>query len=715
MTLALYGKSRKRKGGLAIAGLLAVAGAIGAAMLFVSVAFAHHNTYTASATCEGWKAEANYVGGDSRRLLLIQDVKINGQAYDTSWSTDADDSTPFGNDPIAAGAPAASEFWDNSPSGSSVYSWDDTDGGFSIFKKDPGVGALDLSVGSWTGSLSLYQRDTRWVWIGPEWWRWGFVTKWTRVDNVPITAPAAPENCTGNLIIHKVNQGGPDGDQFTADITGGAQNIPFSESTPSTAQQLNAGPYTVTEDPVSGYQYLGWALATNVGATAPQWVCPGGPGEGQTGNASVTIAAGQETHLCFYNRPEGSIKVIKIDKTISADSTRPAGGWDFNVPGGTKNIALGGGEVVASNVPAGDHTVTEVQARSKESCPALPNTGQEGYYTTVQAPADYTIDTPGEQLVWTFTNEPCPATLAAPTLEVRKVIDFNGNGIKDGADYLADGWDVTVSCMHTAPLNGTTGQNGTGVVFFPGTSGGTCTVSETTKPGYNATVKHTAVDSGVPSGPANGSSVNVSQNVNDQNIVTFFNQPLVDVKVRKIEQLLAGSQPGQGWTMTISGCGFADSHPTGGADGTYTWEDLPVCNYAVSENPNSKPGFIPGGPTTQQVNATTAGETYEVTFTNLKEANIPLCTVGCEPPPPPPPPTAEKPKPTETVAGEKTPGPTAVPPTQPAGSKATPIAPSAGSGLAGGGTTTNLLLAVAGLVIISGGLSLMAIGQRKRS
>src|SRR5690606_35845700 len=61
--------------------------------------------------------------------------------------------------------------------------------------------------------------------------------------------------------------------------------------------------------------------------------------------------------------------------------------------------------------------------------------------------------------------------------------------------------------------------------------------------------------------------------------------------------------------------------------------------------------------------------------------------------------------PEEGVEGEKTPGP---------GGQATPIAPDTGAGF-GGSTSAgmNVLLIIAGLIAISGGLSFIALGRRK--
>lgn len=311
MTLALYGKSRKRKGGLLLIGLLAV-------VLAITAGAALRPSENAAATgcwfnCPKPDLVANKTNDTGGTVGL-------GDTF--TWTIQV-------RNQGAAEAVFSRFLWwyptiftDNLPAGATYSNLQVTDSGMGDDFDDmvctlasntiscrvaDGMANVKIGVGNGfniavdvtpTAAGTLTNPATRGICkVDPD----GKESESNENNNTCSNEVTVFE--TGNLIIHKVNQGGPDGDQFTADITGGAQNIPFSESTPSTAQQLNAGPYTVTEDPVSGYQYLGWALATNVGTPAPQWVCPGGPGEGQTGNASVTIAAGQETHLCFYNRP----------------------------------------------------------------------------------------------------------------------------------------------------------------------------------------------------------------------------------------------------------------------------------------------------------------------------------------------------------------------------------------------------------------------------
>jgi hypothetical protein len=65
-------------------------------------------------------------------------------------------------------------------------------------------------------------------------------------------------------------------------------------------------------------------------------------------------------------------------------------------------------------------------------------------------------------------------------------------------------------------------------------------------------------------------------------------------------------------------------------------------------------------------------------------------------------PPAATPTPIDEVLGEVTPGPT-------------PAAPSAGTGMASGGSPMNMMLALLGLLTITAGGALMAAGRKSRS
>jgi hypothetical protein len=160
----------------------------------------------------------------------------------------------------------------------------------------------------------------------------------------------------------------------------------------------------------------------------------------------------------------------------------------------------------------------------------------------------------------------------------------------------------------------------------------------------------------------------------------------------------------------VAGCGTSINKVTDGT-GTAVFSNLAPadsCAYTVTETDTEgfTVSYSPG-----QVVTPGPGETATV---NVKNTRLP----GPTPPPPTPTntPTAtatpEEPEPTETVAGEKTPGPTETPTKEP-GVISTPIAPETGTGYNSGGAAGSIGLALLGLLAVTGGMTLMAFGRRK--
>jgi hypothetical protein len=134
------------------------------AYLMPSTASAHHNEFNASANCYEWDAQAAYIGGGSRRAIVLTDVVINGVPYDQSWSAQA-----FQTYADYAGPK------DGLPTSGTRFVWDGTSNGFEIF--DRSGNTLNTN---WTGTIKLYYLDNN---------------KWKLDSTQNITAPTAPSNC----------------------------------------------------------------------------------------------------------------------------------------------------------------------------------------------------------------------------------------------------------------------------------------------------------------------------------------------------------------------------------------------------------------------------------------------------------------------------------------------------------------------------------------
>jgi hypothetical protein len=280
----------------------------------------------------------------------------------------------------------------------------------------------------------------------------------------------------------------------------------------------------------------------------------------------------------------------------------------------------------------------------------------------------------------------------------------------------------TVSSQVYLPWSTT---NGVRVTVANNLAPGAYSVHENAKAGYALAGFATVYGAGAqcPAGPSPNGTAGTADlsGGNTAALVCVYNDPRVSITAYKVEVSGGSESPGHGWKVTLTGCGMAaDTHPTGGTDGSYTWSDVPPCNaYTVSEDPDSKPGqdFHPSGPTSVLVNATTAGQTYPFTFRNVKVFTCyPGCIVPKEPtqptpeatalpvtPPPPPTPTAPPVTPTDVVVGARTPGP-----------PVTPIAPSTGSGVAAANDSSNAIPVMGGFLALASGLAAVAITKGSR-
>ena len=453
----------------------------------------------------------------------------------------------------------------------------------------------------------------------------------------------------------------------------------------------------------------------------------------------------------FCNRPLGEIEVIKQDNVAAANPSLPGDNdWDFTVTGpnaysesGTTAVGVNPGSFVLTGVPLGNgYDASEIEAQFGQ-CPTDSNPNGVGFETTIIAGGPLNITAPGQRITFIFENEDCGAVLGTGQLQVFKVRDLNGNGSTDGADTNIV-WSVTITGpqfpggqQFDVPATG---------LFLDGLDEGVYTIQESLGAGYSVVGVSTIDDAATFVGGATSTSVNLTNN--DIDTVTFFNQPLREIRVQKVAytrhgngaDVLAPSHD-DGWIITVSSaqCQFTDSEPTD-ANGVAVFTNLPLCNdYVVSENPvnASSPGFTPGGPI-QHNNVTPGlpGDPLVVTFVNRLQTFDPPCvicntttpTVTATPTTPtttatpptntptntpvpstntptntPADPSASPSVPVTNIAGERTPGP-----------GQTPIAPSAGSGpLGGAGGGLNLLLILGGLIALSSGLGFVALGRKR--
>jgi LPXTG-motif cell wall-anchored protein len=248
--------------------------------------------------------------------------------------------------------------------------------------------------------------------------------------------------------------------------------------------------------------------------------------------------------------------------------------------------------------------------------------------------------------------------------------------------------------------------DGSGRIILNGITAGFYTVTEQQQSGWAQT--GLLID-GI-SQPVNATAVvEVKAGVSETDLplveVEFGNRAQSTVRVIKVVNDQVGTRNRAGWQFNLAGCGTSINGVTD-ANGEITWSNLiPAINCAYTVTEVDTEGFTVA-PAQAQVVAPGPGETATVTFTNSRipgETPTPTATPTNTPTPTQTP--TNTPEPTETVAGEKTPGP---------GNISTPIPPDTGSGLMGTGTAGNLLMALIGLMAISGGMALFSLGRKRR-
>ncbi len=434
----------------------------------------------------------------------------------------------------------------------------------------------------------------------------------------------------------------------------------------------------------------------------------------------------------FCNYPVGTIEIVKNDLTTAANTARPAD-WDFTATGPysfsqNRSIALGGGSVLIANVPLGNgYAASEVNG-SYDTCRTEGEAGIHQYFTTNISAGPTNLTQPGQKITFTFKNEDCGAVLGTGSLHIWKVRDINANGIQDGGDSNIV-WTVTV----TGPEfpGGQVFNVPVGGLHLNGITEGAYTITEGSQFGYVLVGVRTTENGSLVA----STSTSVTVVDNQEDTVTFYNQPLGQIPVHKNAFTSHNGGPNvpapnddDGWTITLTSvdCGINQVQQTN-ANGDALFTNLPLCtDYVVKEGANNplSPGFVPLTGDRFE-NITPNGVT--LTFNNILRTQD--CVVNCggtTPTPTPTVPTATPTVPTNTatptntpvpptntveptktavVGGEKTPGP----------GQPTPIAPSTGGGMLGGTAGGfNLLLVIAGLLALTSGVSFLALGRKNR-
>lgn len=536
-------------------------------------------------------------------------------------------------------------------------------------------------------------------------------------------------NC-GGLVIRAVNRGGDPAETFRARVDGQPAEVAFGEHTPSVLQVLGVGTRTVSEAPHPGYVFEGSAIGA-------EGSCPDGPTSREM-VAPIAIDDGMTTYLCFYNQAVGTIVITKMDQTTGASGVRPEE-WHFSLtgPNGFSRdgaVQLGGGTIVFEDVPLGNgFAATETEAHYG-ACPA-PN--PDGAYRTSVAGGAGTQDltSAGQTITFTFVNQDCGIVLSTGGLLINSLADLNGNGVKDAGEPGNDHAKITVEGPEF-PGGTEVLTNASGQIVLPGIATGVYSVTQEVRDGHR---------------PIGLISTIATVSYGSETAVTFYSQPLLSIRVMKVEFTNEGRRAGDGWKITLTGCGMEPETKATDSTGVAHFADVPLCpDYTVSEDISSKPGFTAMGATTRRVEGTSAGVIHEVVF---ESSNVTVCTTcaGVQETPAPPattataapssaPEQATTPTPPGVGANTPTPGPMATPTgagaqpgmmeTPQSGSPApmdivegvkipgaakTPIAPGAGSGIFRTSVDFAALLGLFGVLSLCTGIGVLCVARAGRS
>ncbi|GIW17959.1 MAG: hypothetical protein KatS3mg064_1116 [Tepidiforma sp.] len=572
-----------------------------------------------------------------------------------------------------------------------------------------------------------------------------------------VAAAASDVTCTftnaqrkGTIIVHKVYPNGvtPDGATFSGgfdrNVNGefdGNKDYTWGPLAVGGSQTIEALPglYNVSEDPKTGYEFIGWSA---LGAFA---ACnPGSVSAQSVNDGDIIVLPGQTTNVWFCNRPMGTVVIVKYENVPPATAqvwsftgTVPTLPVSLSTTGTTNSVGTASATILS--VPVGTYTIAETQGRREcttgttssdwetrglvQVGGSLPGAGDVNAAPVV---SDGSLSVPvqaGQTTYVVFGNIGCGSVLSAANLVVNKFSDPFANFT--GTTPLS-GWSITITGT-AGTANGqtfTATTNGAGQAFFLGIPDGTYTVCETLQPGWqNVGSKYNAVNQ------AGLCRTGITVNLNETATVNFYNQPRVTIRVQKTLNVIGFTSPGAGWTFTLTGCGIPSQQGTTNQNGVVEFTDLPPaigCSYTVTETVQSgwTPQFI-----SQTAQPTQGGQVVTLTFLNIRDFNPPCVDPNdprCVPPPPPTvtptPPTGtatNTPTPTATPTNTPTPTPTNTPVTQVAGERTpgpgtspTPLAPATGFGFGAGQGGMSLLLVLAGLVSLSLGLGFLALGRR---
>lgn len=210
-------------------------------------------------------------------------------------------------------------------------------------------------------------------------------------SNGTATPTVTPQTSGAIDVLKVVSGNASDTTSFSATIDGGAA-FSFAQGSPAGTMAVLAGAHTVTELSQTGYVTSGWALGSGGG-------CPASPTN--TGAAaSVTVTAGTTVDVCFYNEQlpaQGTLAVHKVVTNGSGDTTQFQATVDSGAPfgfgqGSTATISLDPGGHSVVELPTDNYNVVGWALGSGGSCPATATSSAGESSVSIDVVSGQTID-----------------------------------------------------------------------------------------------------------------------------------------------------------------------------------------------------------------------------------------------------------------------------------------------------------------------------------
>jgi len=388
--------------------------------------------------------------------------------------------------------------------------------------------------------------------------------KFNDLNRDALLTPGEPSLAGWTIFIDANNNGTLEATEPTT-VTNANGGYAFTNLTP--------GNYTIRE-----VQQAGWVQST-----------PNPGPVGVTGGVGIT-------GINFGNNQFGTITGIKFNdnngNALFDNGEVPLQGWTIFVDGNNNGTLDAGegttvtgpdGRYTFANVPAGNYTLREVQ--------------QPGWTQTTPNPGAIGVSG-GTNAIINFGNR------QFGSISGIKFNDLNSNATVDTGEPGLAGWTIFIDANGNGiiePTEPTTVTNATGGYAFANIPPGNYNVLEVQQPGWVQTTPNPGTIS--LTGGANVTGINFGNN----QFGTITGLKFSDTNANALFD--AGETPLPGWTIFIDANGngtldATEATAVTGADGRYTFANVPVGNYTLREvqqtgwtqtTPNPGPVGITGG------------------------------------------------------------------------------------------------------------------------